>query len=85
MTFPVCTYKSEIVMPSKQTFARTHVYVSVTFRNSDCSLHNGWGRMRIGDRGMTDIALFGNAGLVYWDLTLPMFVLQLRNIVDDTP
>ena len=28
---------------------------------------------------------FGNAGLVYWDLTLPMFVLKLCNIVYDTP
>ena len=28
---------------------------------------------------------FGNAGLVYWDLTLPMFVLQLHIIVYDTP
>ena len=31
------------------------------------------------------IAFFGNAGLVYWDLTLPMFELQLRNIVYDPP
>ena len=30
-------------------------------------------------------SFFGNAGLVYWDLPLPMFVLQLRNIVYDTP
>ena len=32
-----------------------------------------------------DVTFFGSAGLVYWDLTLPMFVLQLRNIVYDTP
>ena len=32
-----------------------------------------------------DSTFFGNAGLVYWDLPLPMFVLQLRNIVYDAP
>ena len=28
---------------------------------------------------------FGNAGVLYWDLTLPMFVLQLHNMMYDTP
>ena len=28
---------------------------------------------------------FGNTGLVYWNLNLPMFVFQLCNIVYDTP
>ena len=30
-------------------------------------------------------AFFLHSGPVYWDLTLPMFVLQLFNIVYDTP
>ena len=29
--------------------------------------------------GNTDHTFFGKAGLVYWNLTLPMFVLKLRN------
>ena len=31
------------------------------------------------------VPFFLHPGPVYWDLTLPMFVLQLRNIVYDTP
>ena len=32
-----------------------------------------------------EVAFFGNTGLVYCDLTLPMFLLQLRRIVFETP